>query len=857
MLFRLGAVESSMDREMRAHIEFEARERMRLGWTADEAYASARRDFGAIELHKEEARDARGTRAAEDFIRDTRHAARTLRRNPAFALTATLTFALGTGAATAIFSVVYGVLMRPLPYAEPARLAVIWEHHVRRGDARNVVALQNFEDWRRRSRSFESMAAIVPNPVTLPGAEGPERVSGAEVTPGYFTMLGVRPALGRDFVESDVPSGGRAVILSDAYWRTRLGADPDVLSRTLSIGGEPFEVVGVMPPDFDAPAFGWLGGQSLWMPLVPTPQKHAWGRFLLVVGRLRAGTTVEAAGEEMRATAQRLAGERASNRGWSASVVALSEQLVGHTRTSLSYILATVLLLLALAVANVGTLILAHTHRRLHEFGVRRVIGASDSRIFRQVLTESLLLGFLGCAAGITVAYPTLDVLMTLLPADLPRQASIRIDAPVLGAAAAVSLLAALAFGVIGARRGRSAPSVLLAETTQRGSARAGGRSLVIAEVAIGLVVAVLASLMMRSLIGLQNVDLGFSPGNTVVGRVAIGAYQSEESRRAFLQQLLDGIRVQGIRDVGIVTARPLSGLGPATTVVPTDAMASADSAVADVRWADAGFFRTLGVRLTEGEWFGAADGPGDPVRAVITQSMARALWGGESAVGRRLRANLYDGLEATVAGVIDDVHLFDPRTPPRPAIYLSSRRFTGEVWDIVARAGSSPAEVVSTLRGVLGRLDARIPLHRVETMDALVASTLATDRFLATLLASFAILGLALAGVGIYGVFAGDVAARTREMGIRLALGAPRIGVLAMILRRAVTNAAIGVLLGLAGAAIGARSFAPLLFGITATDVVSFMLPAVILLILAATATAIPAIRASRVSPNTILRSE
>jgi predicted permease len=567
--------------------------------------------------------------------------------------------------------------------------------------------------------------------------------------------------------------------------------------------------------------------------------------------------TIEAADVEMAAIASQVAAERTSNQGWSANVVPLSEQLLGHVRTRLSYILATALLLLALAVTNVGTLILSQTRRRLHEFGVRRVIGATDRRLFRQVLTECLLLGVLGCAAGVLAAFPALQVLVSLLPADVPRQSSIRIDGAVLAGTAAAAFLAALAFGLIGARRGRSAPSVLLNQGVQRGSTGAGGRTLVIAEVAIGLVAAVLASLMMRSLISLQRVDLGFAPAGTVVGRVAIGGYQSEEARRAFLNGLLDGLRGRGLTDVGIVTARPLGGLGPATTVTRADAVESGDPPVADVRWADAGFFRALRMPLVEGELFGSADGPGRPVRAVITRSMARALWPGERAVGRRLRANLFDGLEATVAGVIHDVHLFDPRTPPRSALYLSANRFTGEIWDVVARTDGASSEAISTIRQVLAGLDARIPLHRVQTMEALVASTVAADRFIALLLSSFAALGLALAAVGIYGVFAGDVAARTREMGIRIALGAGQPAVLALVLRRAVLSALTGILIGLGGAAAAAQSITPLLFGIRNTDVLSYLLPAALLLMLATVATLIPAVRASRVSPLLILRGE
>jgi len=858
LLLRSGAVEDSMDREMRDHIELEAAEHVRQGRTPEEARAAALRDFGGIERFKEDGRDARGTRGIEDRLRDVRYAARMLRRNPSFTATSVLTFALGIGAATAIFSVAYGVLLRPLPYAKPSQLVAVWEHNLRRGNARNVVSIPTFEAWRDRSHSFDGMAALVPAHVTLPGDDGPERVSGAEVTPGYFEMLGVKPALGRDFTRADADAGGHVVILSDAYWRARLGGDPKVLERTLRIGEERYTIVGVMPAGFEPPAFGWLGAQALWMPFVATPQKD-WGRYLLVVARLRAGTGVDAARQEMIAIARQLEGERPSNKGWSASVVPLSEQISGHVRTALFCLLGAVVLLLLLAVTNVGTLTVTHTRRRLHELGVRRAIGASDGRIVSQIVTESLLLGLLGCAAGVIAAFPAMQVIVSLLPAEVPRQSSIRIDIPVLAAIAAVSFIAAVAFGVAGARRGRSAPSFLLREdATQRSSSRSGGRALVIAEVAIGLVVAVLAGLMTQSLAGLRDVDLGFNPASVVMGRVAIGKYPTEEARRAFLNELLVRLRRNGLTDVGIVSSRPLGGLGPATTVRRAAGEGVSDAqATADGRWADAGFFRALEIPILQGTVFDASDGPNRPIRVVINQSMARALWPREHAVGRRVDIALYDGLTATVAGVIQDLHLFDPRTPPRPAFYLSANRFTGEIFDVVAKAEGPAPAAFAIIRETLAGLDATVPLHRAQTMEALVASTLATDRFIALLLSSFALLGLALAAVGIYGVFAADVAARRREIGIRLALGSPRAAMVMMVLWRAASSAAIGVAVGCAVAVLAARSMASMLFEVAPTDPLSFALPALILVTVAVVATLIPAMQAARVSPLLVLRGE
>jgi putative ABC transport system permease protein len=349
-------------------------------------------------------------------------------------------------------------------------------------------------------------------------------------------------------------------------------------------------------------------------------------------------------------------------------------------------------------------------------------------------------------------------------------------------------------------------------------------------------------------------VDLGFDSANVVMGRIALGGYETEEARRAFVDTLLARLRERGLTATGIVTSRPLGGVGPATTFSRADGSRSAEAAVADARWADAGFFRALGIRVVEGELFGALDGPGRPPRAVITESMARSLWPGESAIGRRMRVTLYGGIDVTIAGVVKDVHLFDPRTAPRPAFFLSAHRFTGEIFDIAVKTDTPSAEVVTTIRHILAGLDPKIPLHRVQTLDALVASTLATDRFLTILLSAFALLGLALAGVGTYGVFAGDVAARSREIGIRLALGASPVGMLALVLTRALAVALTGVVIGIGGAAAAARSMTPLLFGVRNTDVLSFLVPAVALVLLAIAAAIVPALRASRVSPALVL---
>ena len=861
-LTRLESLESSMDREMRAHIEFETAARIAGGASPDDARAAALRDFGPIEALKEHGRDARGTRVVEDFFRDLRHAARVLMRHRAFAASAILTFALGIGAATAIFSVVYGVLLRPLPYADPDRLVALWEHNLPRGRDRNVVSVTNFEAWRERARAFEGMAALVPAPVTLPSPDGPERIMGAEVSPGYFRLLGVQPMLGRDFSEDEGAAAG-VVILSEGYWRTRMGSDPAVVGKLLQIDGRPHtdgrphEVIGVMPAGFEPPAFGWLGRQDLWVPFIPGPENRWYGRYLLVVARTRQGVSVEAARAELIGIAANLETEDPKNEGWSANAVPLAGEITGDVREAFIYILGTVALLLVLAITNVSTLLAAHTRRRLHELGLRRALGATDARLHRQILTECLLLGAAGCTAGIAAAYPLVAVLVALIPPEVPRVAGIRLDTTVLAASLAVSIVASIVIGAVAARRARHSPSLLLREGSSRVSAHASGRALVIAEVALGLVVAVFAGLVIRSFVSLRAVDLGFESGGVTVGRVAIGTeYDSPAAQVAFFDGLLERVRRQpGVEYAGLMSGTPIRGGGPATTVRDVRAVTAPDDVVADGRWADAEAFRALRIPLVAGALFDGTDRLDGPVRIVINQAMARALWPDADPIGQVAGIDLFGGLEGTVIGVVEDVHLAGARTTPRPAFFLAPGRFASEAYDIIVRSTAQPGVVIGGMRAALRDLDPKTPLHRVDTLDGIVAGALARDRFTATLLSAFAALALVLASVGIYGVFAGDVAARKKDIGIRMALGARARSVLLEILGRAMGSALIGIVIGAAAAALLARSMQSLLFGIAATDLWSFAAAAASLLAVTLIATLIPAAHAARVSPLTALR--
>jgi putative ABC transport system permease protein len=855
LLLRRDAVEASMDAEMRHHLECEMRDRIAAGMTPDEARRSALIDFGGVDRFKEEGRDARGTRGLEDLARDLRYAGRVLRRNPGFAAASGVTFALGIGATTAIFSVVYGVLLRPLPYREPRELVALWEQNLSRNTQTNVVSFATFNIWRERTNSFTGMAALVPRPFTLASQPTPERVSGAEVSPGYFTLLGVHPALGRDFLEGDT----EAVILSDSFWRVRLGADPAAVGRSLAISGVPHTIVGVMPADFDPPRFAWLQRQDAWFPLVETAQSRAWGRFLLVIARLRTGVTVAAARTELAAVAARLEQQSPAHRGWSATAVPLRAQLTGEARTPLIAVSVAVTLLLLLAVTNVGTLTLSMMRRRVHELAIRRAIGATDRRLLNQLLVQSALIGLVGTALGLLTAVPALRVLQALLPADIPRPGSIALDRPVLLAAIVMAVTATLAFGGVAARRTGTAgsASVLLAST--RSARRTGGGVLVAAEIAIGLALAVLALLTARSFAQLRAVDLGFEPSGVVAARIALpGSYDSPDRRRIFFHRLIERLEsVPGLARAGVISTRPFGGLGPATTVhdAAGPPPGPGQELVADARFADGGYFATMRIQVLRGSVFGETDRFTGAPAVVVSEALARAVFGTADAVGRTLHVNMFDGLDAEILGVVADAHLADSRTPPRPALYLSTGAFTDNARDVVVRVDGEVHATVAAIKLAIASIDPAVPVHQVTAMRQVIDDSLATDRFAAYLLGGFALIALLLAGVGVFGVFSSDVAARRREIGIRLALGSSSRGILGLFLRRAVSQAALGVLVGSLVAVVIARLLSSLLFGVSAADPLTLLTAALAAMALAASATVLPAWLAMRHSPLDTLR--
>jgi predicted permease len=650
------------------------------------------------------------------------------------------------------------------------------------------------------------------------------------------------------------------VILSDGLWKRRFGADPRIVGRGVTLSGSTYTVVGVMPASFDAPAFGWLGRQEFWVPFVATPESRSWGRFLLVVARLRPDRSIEQARVELSAIAASLS-VLPENRGWSSMVRSLADTITGGVRTPLVMLLAAAALLMLMAVTNVATLMLSLSRSRAQELAVRRALGATDGRLFRQLFVQAGLLGAGGAAFGLAVALPAVRGLVALLPEDIPRAGSVALDVPVFLISSCVAVAATLAFGSVAAFRGRptrNVPLIVRNAGDTRISTRSGSGALVVIEISLALSLGVMSLLMARSFISLRQVDLGFRPEGVVVGRVALPpTYAKAATQRAFFDALADrAASLPGVDAAGIISMRPLGGLGPATTVrAAGEPVPTGHDPVVDFRSADAGAFKALGFVFEDGSAFDRRDVTGAPPRAVISASLARSLWPGRRAVGRRLTMKAYGDLTVEVAGVVEDVQLRAPRLPPRPSVYLSAAQFPDTVRDVVVRTSSAPEAIVPSLQMLIASMDAGVPLYDTATLTFLVSQSLGRDRLTTILLGLFAASALMLAGIGVFGVCTGDVTQRRREIGIRLALGASGTRIACQLLLRMLARCMLGVAAGIGlGLALG-RGMSSLLFGVTPFDPLSFTAIGVLVLALAMVATLVPAIRALRAEPLAALR--
>jgi len=848
-----------LDEELAGHMRMAIEERVARGERREDAERAARREFGNVGVVKEVTREMWGGGWFERLLQDVRYGARTLRRSPGFTIVALSTLALGIGATTAMFTVVHAVLLRPLPYPRSDRLVrIAYDYPKSPFITEGGISDRQWVDARSRYRMFTRVAAFTPGLVTLTNAGDPVRLQEASVAAGLFETLGITPALGRTFGRDDELVGGEpVVILGDALWRERFGADSNAVGRPITLDGVRHTVLGVMPQGFAYPL-----DARLWRPL---RLQLAPNRFqiLSVIGRLRDGATRAQALAELDALA---AADRARD-SMVARVTPLKDTVVGDVTRSLLVFAGAVGLVLLIACTNVANLLLMRATTRRREMAVRAALGAGRRRLVRQLVTESALLWVGAGVAGAGIAVAGVRALLALAPAGrIPRHGEIGVDAVALAFALVVSLGTGLIFGLIPALRatGSSVRDALAASArTMTGRDGRLRGALVMAEIAFALVLLTGAALMMESFIRLRRVELGFRPEGLASLTVDLpdATYQSAPAMQAAHEAVLDRLeKIRGVTSAAAVNFIPLGG-PMIRGDIKVDGRTLPPSYLVAKPSVSPGYFRTMGIRLRLGREFTAQDAASSPHVVIVSESVARQIWPDLSPIGQRISNKDVPGPGdwLTVVGVVDDVGQTSIDVHREPAIYqpiqqLTQTFFLGHM-SFIVRAVGDPALLLPMMRRALRDVDPNQPIGSIGTVESAISATVAEPLFQARLIGAFSIVALVLAAIGIYGVVAYSVAERTREIGIRVALGAGRGDVVGMVLRRLLVLLVPGVALGVAGALATTRVLSSLLFEIRPDDPATFISVAVLLAAVAIVAGMMPARRASRVDPLVALK--
>jgi predicted permease len=883
-LWRRGRRNEELSEEMQAHLTLAEREAMEAGQSPKEAHHAARREFGNVGVAEEVTRDAWGWRWIAEMLQDVRYGVRNMLRTPGFTAVTMLTLALGIGANTAIFSVVNAVLFRALPYRDAGKL--VWATNFVKGQGQNLVFADEYAGYRTQSHVFQSIAAYsAAAEYTLTGNGTPERLRGAMVTESFLNVLGVTPQLGRNFLpEEDRPVGAKAALLSDAVWRVNFAADPKVIGRVIALDDAPYTVIGVLPRDFEfldnSPADVLVPFQ-----LSDSSIQSSNGQIrvmiqpLSVVARLQAGATIVGTVSELNAinkrvleglpsNLKRLLGEAQSQ------VFLLHDHEVGNVRPALLVLLGAVGFVLLIGCANVANLQLARAAAREREVAIRGALGAGRWRMARLLLAESSTIALAGGVAGLLLAAWVIRLIHRFAPANIPHLQGVRLDVSVLVFTLAVSLLTGILFGlapVLAAFR------VSLNNTLKEGGSQSGTsagtrraqRTLMVAEIALSFVLFIAAGLLVKSFHQLTAIQPGFDPHGVLTARVALplDQYQSIDQQRSFFQQLVERLQVlPGVTSAGATATIPLRGNMMMISAIQIEGRPQMDQATmnattASINAVTPGYFSALRVPLIEGRLLGERDGANAPNTVVVNEAFVRRYFEKEDPIGKRFNAGMgpvtHGPKSWTIVGVIGDTKQQGLASEVMPEATASALQWPRFMMTLVLRTSVDPASLVSAVRKQVSDLDKNLPVYGVQTMDDVLSAEVASQRFNAGALAGFAGLAVLLAAVGIYGVMAYAVSQRTREMGVRIALGAETGNVLRMILGQGLRLAVIGAGLGVVASFGLTRLMSGLLFGVKTSDPETFVLVTAALLIVALAACWIPAWRATRVDPVIALRYE
>lgn len=870
---RGGTVERDVDEEIAFHVETKMEELIEQGMSPSAAREEALRCFGdlqgvrrsCLEIGRRRQRGRRRLEILSEMRQDAAFALRQLGKTPAFTLVAVLTLALGIGATATIFSALYAVVLRPLPFHEPERIVYLWATEQKDAGETRSISPGAFFQFRESLRSLEPLAAWTRSSFNLTGDGPPERIQGARVSAGYFAVFGMEPALGRVFSgEDDQPGQDRVAVLSNSLWRGRFGADPNVIGRDVRLNGHSYRVIGVMPAAFELRS----DDPRLWVPLaLAADQRTNHGSsYLLQVGRLAPGASLETAQAEAATVAKRLeAVDARSYKGKGALVQPYLELLLGTYQRRLLVLLGAVGCVLAIACVNVANLLLARGAARSREIAIRASLGAGRGRIVRQLLTESVVLGLAGAVAGLGIAWWGVPFLVAISPPRVARLREVGIDGTVLAFTLALGVASVLLFGLV--------PALRTARPDLQSMLKEGGRSLgsglrdrvrsslLVAEVALALVLLVAAGLLIRSALRLQQVEVGFNPESLLTAQISLprAEYAGPPQILSAVDRMLAEVRaIPGVRSATVASILPLSRNNQSSTVRMEDRPRPPGEEISgDTRAVMPGFFRTLEIPLVQGRDLTERDRQGAPGVVLINQRLAEMAWPGEDPIGKRLT---YTGEWLEVVGVVGDVRGGGLDEEVRPAFYVPLAQYPEELLDaevqlaLAVRTEGDPRAKAEALRRAVQTVDPKLPVYGVASMEEIRSELVATTRFNTMLLAALGVIGLALAAGGIYGVIAYFVSQRTQEIGLRMALGATEKRVLAMVIRQALRPVLVGVTVGIAGALVAGRALASLLFGVSSTDPATFAGVVLVLVAAALLASWVPARRAARVDPTRAL---